>query len=182
MSAGPRCERRSGCPGIMVGAHRACAATGIAEFEQCGGAGFSAEDGAAVGACAPYGASLGDEIAEPLYCIKKSPFYAQCMTLPRWRTEVGEAAGLPEVLECNNAAGAATTAGVCCGYGSVPLVQVQDGVDKSSTSCPWVIGKAADGSGPECCLEVDACGICGGSGKSIDADSASHYDGQLCVC
>ena len=82
-----------------------------------------------------------------------------------------------------NAVGDAEAEGVCCGRGAVP---VRIG-SRRSECCPWVVGLAAGEGGDggderACCLEVDACGVCGGNATAVDADSAPLLSGCCLWC
>lgn len=113
------------------------------------------------------------EDQEPLLCIKTTETTAQCMSLGYWREEH---ALTPEeeasTVECSESSENEDSSDpVCCPGGSTSFVN-----NNSTECCAWHIGRRSmDDATPACCPRVDACGVCGGNGTSIDADSVFLY-------
>jgi hypothetical protein len=169
-TAGAKCDRHSSCiNGTLVNALLTCNTTNIPELQQCGGVGFDSNNPAAIGRCVNVSASK-----QPLHCIKTSATQAHCMTADHWRRKFNKTVtDLPEVISCwTEEDKSIDPYGGCCETGSTVMIT---GNGAGSICCPWRIGQAADGSGPACCPEVDACNICSGKGKQLDANGVLGY-------
>lgn len=122
--------------------------------------------------CSPHTPQLAGDTTqeeEPLLCIKTTATSAQCMSLGHWREEYALTSEQePSTAMCSETpADKDSSDSVCCPGGSVSFVS-----DNTTECCAWRIGRrSVDDATPACCPFVDACGVCGGNGTSVDADS-----------
>lgn len=161
--AGEAClspDRNSTCDGGAAATrHPACTVVNVQPLSHCSGAQVEfSDDPSVVGRC-----------TEGNHCIKTSAITAQCMSLDVWRAEFASyPEEEPSLVQCENRKPADDNSmEICCPQGSMPRLTA-DGTE----CCPWQIGKrSADDPALECCISTDACGVCGGSAKVVDADS-----------
>jgi hypothetical protein len=151
-----------------------CAAVDLPHLAHCGGvAATFADNATALGRCV---ASTTEQ--EPLLCMKTSSVTAQCMSRSYWREEHDVSADQEgTVLECSTPARdeEKTTESVCCPRDSVAFL-----TDDGTQCCPWQVGRrSVEDARPACCPIVDACGVCGGNGTVVDADSTAPHPHNL---
>jgi hypothetical protein len=180
-AAGSNCNHHESCNGTMANALPICAIMNIDALQQCGGVGFDMKNDMAIGRCANQpanaplvGTTLLDGVpadSQQLHCIKTTAAQAHCMTISHWQKTYNRSkAEVPEIVSCwTKEEVAAEPYGACCSKGSAAMIT---GDGAGSICCPWKIGQASDGSGLACCPEVDACNVCAGTAKQLDANGA----------